>query len=127
MAYVKASNPDEDDDFGNAIALTDNALLVGARYESSGAAGINGDETDNAWPESGAAYLCLRSADGVWTQQAYLKASNTYLFDNFGWSVALADDALAIGGRNERGGATGIDGNQNDSSVLGAGAVYVFS
>jgi hypothetical protein len=125
-AYVKASNPDEEDAFGSSVALTHNALLVGARYESSGATGLNGDETDNAWPEAGAAYLFLRSADGQWTHQAYLKASNTYNFDNFGWSVALTDDALAVGARNEHGGSTGIDGNQNDHSASGSGAVYGF-
>ena len=126
QAYVKASDPDEDDEFGSSIALTHNALLVGARFESSGADGINGDETDNAWPEAGAAYLFLRNADGQWAQRAYLKASNSYNFDYFGWSVALTDDALAVGARNEAGGSTGIDGPQDDRSASGSGAVYGF-
>ncbi|MBK8432934.1 MAG: hypothetical protein IPL28_17290 [Chloroflexi bacterium] len=28
-------------------------------------------------------------SNGVWSQQAYLKASNTGSFDYFGWSVAV--------------------------------------
>ncbi len=125
-AYIKASNTDEDDEFGSSIALTHDALLVGARFESSGAAGINGDEDDNAWPEAGAVYLFLRNAEGQWAQRAYIKASNAYNFDHFGWSVALSDDLLAVGARNEGSGATGIDGPQDDRSAAGSGAVYVF-
>ncbi len=44
----------------------------------------------------------------VWSQQAYLKASNTDSDDNFGYSVALAGDTLAVGADQEASKATGI-------------------
>jgi hypothetical protein len=49
---------------------------VGALAEDSSATGVNGNQTDNSTAWSGAAYVFVR--DGTtWTQQAYLKASNT--------------------------------------------------
>ena len=41
QAYVKASNPDVDDFFGEAVALDGDRLLVGAPFEDGGGAGIN--------------------------------------------------------------------------------------
>src|SRR5262245_26500458 len=60
---------------------------------------------------------------------AYLKASNTGTEDYFGWSVVLSADGstLAVGAIREASATTGIGGNQTDNSVLGAGAVYVFT
>ena len=69
-------------------------------------------------------------------QIAYIKASNAGAGDQFGVggallgdAVALSDDGstLAVGAPFEGSGATGIDGNQNDDSTYGAGAVYVFT
>ena len=44
VAYIKASNPGEEDKFGDIIALSDdgNTLAVGSPLESSAAKGING-------------------------------------------------------------------------------------
>ncbi len=63
----------------------------------------------------------------VWSQQAYLKASNTGSDDVFGWSLALSGDTLAVGAPSEASSASGIDGNQNDDSAPFSGAVYVFT
>jgi len=61
QAYVKASNTDELDLFGNADAISLSAngetLAVGAYGESSAASGINGNQDDNSKPDSGAVYL----------------------------------------------------------------------
>ena len=57
-AYVKASNPDADDRFGRvALSGTGTVLAVGAYAEASGATGIGGDQTSNAVPYAGAAYV----------------------------------------------------------------------
>lgn len=60
--------------------------------------------------------------DPSWTQQAYLKASNTGNQDTFGYSVALSGDTLVIGAPQEDGDGTGP---ANDD-MSGSGAVYVF-
>jgi hypothetical protein len=64
---------------------------------------------------------------GVWSQQAYVKASNTGAGDSFGSSVVLSGDTLVVGASGEASCATGINGNQGDNSCFGAGAVYVFT
>jgi len=67
-----------------------------------------------------------RSA-GVWTQQAYVKASNTGLYDYFGWSVAVSGDTLAVGAIHESSSATGVNGDQRLDPMTStwSGAVYV--
>jgi cysteine-rich repeat protein len=90
QAYVKASNTDGLDHFGNSVALSaDGATLaVGAHSEDSAAISIGGDQTDNSASFSGAVYVFTRSGT-TWSQQAYVKASNTDAGDYFGWSIAL--------------------------------------
>jgi hypothetical protein len=58
-------------------------VVIGAFRESSSAIGVNGDQTDNSASGSGAAYVFVRSAS-AWSQQAYVKASNTEAGDGFG-------------------------------------------
>jgi len=130
QAYVKASNTDGVDWFGEAIALsTDgNTMAVGARLEDSAATGINGIQSDNSADSSGAAYVFVRDGE-VWTQQAYIKASNAREDHEFGVSVSLSGsgDLLAVGARYEDSAAEGVDGDQVDDSSFKSGAVYVFS
>ena len=54
--YIKAPNTDENDEFGQAIALSGNTLAVGARGESSASTTINGNKTNNTTQSSGATY-----------------------------------------------------------------------
>jgi hypothetical protein len=123
-AFLKASYPDDHDRFGSAVALDGDTLAVGAELESSGSVGINGNQVDDFLPQSGAVYVFSR-AGFAWTQNAYLKASNPDAYDNFGWSVALSGDTLAVGSRNEASNATGINGNQTNNAASSSGAVYV--
>jgi hypothetical protein len=64
----------------------------------------------------------------TWSQQAFLKASNTGFNDWFGSRVALSGDGsvAAIGASLEDSNATGINGNQNNESATEAGAAYLF-
>ncbi len=100
---------------------------MGANLEDSNAIGINGNQNDNSENGAGAVYVFTRSGT-TWSQQAYIKASNTGANDEFGWSVALAADGntLAVGAYQEDSNATGVNGNQNNNSASRAGAVYVF-
>ena len=79
------------------VALSGDTLVVGAPFESSSASGIDGAQDDNSAINAGAAYVFARDAGGIWSQQAYLKASNADSGDEFGFSVALAGDDLVVG------------------------------
>src|SRR5262249_42765895 len=126
QAYLKASNTDAGDEFGTSVALYGDTLVVGAPLEASSATGVNGNQADNSVPNSGAVYVFTRTS-GVWTQQAYLKASNTDAGDGFGTSVTLIVDTLAPSTTLDPTSATGVNGNQADNSALNSGAVYVFT
>ncbi len=126
QAYLKGSNTESFDNFGISIALSGDTLAVGAYAEDSIATGINGNGADNSATDSGAAYVFTRSGT-TWTQQAYIKASNTGTGDSFGYSVALLGDTLAVGAISEDSNATGINGNEGNDSAASAGAVYVFT
>ena len=139
QAYLKASNPRSGAEFGHAVALSadGNTLAVSAFWEPSNAKGINGDQKDESIPQAGAVYVFTRRG-ASWTQQAYVKASNTgeagtaEAFgegDQFAFSLALSADGntLAVGALTEDSAATGINGNQADNSAQSAGAVYVFT
>jgi ABC-type transporter Mla maintaining outer membrane lipid asymmetry permease subunit MlaE len=124
QAYLKASNTGANDTFGSSVALSGDTLAVGASLESSNATGIGGDQNNDLAPGSGAVYVFTRTGT-VWTQQAYIKASNTGANDFFGISVALSGDTLAVGANSEASNAVGINGNQNDNQLANSGAVYV--
>lgn len=125
QAHIKANHPDEGDTFGRSVAISGDTIVVGAPAEDSAASGIDGDETDNSAADAGAAYVFFR-ADGVWTQQAYLKASNPDSYDKFGGAVAISGDVVVVGAVGESCAATTVDGDQNNNSSSGSGAAYVF-
>jgi hypothetical protein len=138
QAYLKASHTRPLDaffnnaGFGNAVAVSGDIVVVGAPYESSNATGVNGQQTNDLAFASGAAYVFSRNGTN-WTQQAYLKASNTgggsagEWGDTFGWSVAVSGDTVLVGAYGEDSNATGINGNQSNNSGFDSGAAYVFT
>jgi hypothetical protein len=143
QAYLKASNPGSSDRFGSVVALSadGNTLAVSAPFESSAAKGVNGDQNDESIPQAGAAYVFVRRG-AVWSQQAYIKASNTGRAadpgnaddwgdgDQFGYALDLSADGntLAVGAITEDSRAAGVNtlAFQDDDSATSSGAVYVF-
>jgi trimeric autotransporter adhesin len=141
QAYLKASNPGENDEFGHYVALSadGNTLAVSAYFEASAARGVDGDQNDDSIPQAGAVYVFTRSGT-TWSQQAYIKSINTGEAgsggnfgdgDQFGFSLALSDDGntIAVGAIAEDSGGSGTTINtvQSDNSQISAGAVYVYA
>lgn len=128
--YLKASNAGAYEHFAETVALSadGNTLAVGAIFEDSAATGVDGDQDDFSAPNAGAVYVFVRE-DDRWSQQAYIKASNTEAGDRFGFSVALSHDGstLAVGAMGEDSAATGVDRDQTDNAMDNAGAAYVFA
>ena len=128
-AYIKPLNTGADDQFGQSVSLSGNGnmLAVGAFHEDGSSTGVNGLDNNSA-SDSGATYV-FRFMGGAWTQQAYIKAANPDMGDDFGHSVSLSEDGtvLAVGAADEDGSASGVGGNYtNDVSFMNSGATYVF-
>ena len=133
VTYLKASNTEAVDQFGIAVALSGdgNTLAVGAINEASSAKGTMAtvaDQANNGAPFAGATYVYTRSG-GTWSQQAYVKATNTNAVDKFGSSVALSNDGntLAVGAVGEASNATDVDRDQTNNDAAFSGAVYVYT
>ncbi len=129
-AYLKASNANSDMRFGHTVSMDADTIAVGAYTERSSATRINGNEDDTSAEEAGAVYIFDRTsqdAKTAWEQTAYLKASNTDEMDRFGQALALRGHVLVVGAPGEAAESYGVDGNQSDNSITGAGAVYVFT
>ena len=124
-AYLKASNTGAWDVFGGSVAVSDDTLVIGAYGEDSNATGVDGNQFDESASQAGAAYVFVRSGT-IWSQRAYLKASNTDACDVFGERVAVSGDTVVVGARGEDSSAVGVDGNQSDESADHSGAAYVF-
>jgi len=92
------------DEFGYRTALRGDTAVVTAF-----------SATVNGTAAQGAAYVFTQSA-GVWSESQKLLASDGGLFDNFGASVAISENVIAIG-------ANGATVGQNPAQ----GAVYVFT
>ncbi|MCH9659465.1 MAG: FG-GAP repeat protein [Bacteroidetes bacterium] len=127
--YIKASNTDIADNFGQSVALSadGNYLAIGTFFEDSVSGGINGNQSNNSATNSGAVYLFVKSGT-TWIQQAYIKPFFPNVSDHFGEVVALSEDGsrLVVGAPLEDGGSIGVNGNQFDNSVQNAGAAFVY-
>ena len=133
-AYVKASNNDAGDRFGNSVALDGDTLAVGAFREGSNQTTITNDNStaspDDSYLGSGAVYVYKRTGTS-WAQEAYIKASNNDAADQFGYKVALDGDTLAVGAYFEDSNQTTITNDNSTASAnninSSSGAVYVYS
>ena len=131
QVYIKASNSGASDRFGTAVALSQDGsvLAVGAYLEASAASGVGGNQDDDTATYAGAVYVFVRNDAGVWSQQAYLKASNTSGNTYFGRAVALSSEgnALAVGASNEARTGLGLAANPMASpGTEDRGAAFVF-
>ncbi|MGJ8726365.1 MAG: choice-of-anchor D domain-containing protein [Roseibacillus sp.] len=126
QAYLKASNPGNGDRFGWSASLSGDLLLIGSPYEESQSVGVNGgNQNDDSLTRAGATYL-FQNIAGTWTQQVFLKASNTGEDDEFGWSVDIYGSTIFVGAKGEKSNSIGVNSNQSDNSLTVAGAAYLF-
>ncbi len=128
VGYIKASNSATGANFGSvALSGDGKTMAIGAAFENSNATGINGDQSNTSASNSGAVYVFTKS--GVtWTQEAYIKASNTDSGDTFGTAVRLSQDGntLAVTAPSEDSNASGVNGDGSNNLMSGSGAAYIF-
>jgi uncharacterized protein (TIGR03437 family) len=87
------------DFFGNAVALSGDTVVVGAKGDDNG--GI---------ANQGSAYVFTRSGT-TWTQQQRLTPNDGAAEDTFGYAVALDGDTLAVGAPNDTVGSNAYQGS----------------
>jgi hypothetical protein len=104
-AYLTASDGEEDDWFGGAVAIDGDTIVVGAD-----------DDDGGSYLDRGSAYVFERNYGGpdAWGQIAHLIASPAGGFEYFGRSVAIAGDTIVVGAP------------KHDVGYLDNGAAYVF-
>ncbi len=112
VKQLKGSNSAPLDIFGSSVALAGDILAVGAPGEDGGSGGVNGPVTETA-AGSGAVYVFARK-DGVFTEEAYLKADAPAATDLFGSGVALFGERLAVSAPYQ------------DTTAIDSGAVYLY-
>jgi hypothetical protein len=81
---LTANDATADGYFGYAVAVSDDTILIGARFAAD--SGI----------QSGSAYLFILS-DNTWSQYQKLIASDAETDDNFGRAVTISEDTILIG------------------------------
>src|SRR6185436_18140341 len=128
QAYLKAANTEAGDEFSiGGVTVSGDIVVIGTNHEDSNATGVNGNQSNNNAFDAGAAYVFVR-AGSTWSQQAYLKASNTEAFDAFGGSpdaiipgaVAVSENTVVVGAPGESSNATGVNGDQINNSASGS-------
>jgi trimeric autotransporter adhesin len=125
-AFLRAPNPGSNAGFGFALALAPDVLLVGAPYEASAARGIDGDPfAKPSTVQAGSAYALTR-AGPTWTTARYFKATNNQLAGAFGTAVAMSASNVLVGAIGEASKAVGVNGDQSDRTLAGAGAAYLW-
>lgn len=120
--------PDSETRFAGALALEGNLLAVGVPMDGSSASGIGGDSTSKNAVRSGAAWI-YENVDGTWTQDAYVKASNTHARAEFGAAIAISSGRILVGSPGEKSRGVGVNGDQSPDLIQSPdfGAAYVFA
>ncbi|MCA8940945.1 MAG: FG-GAP repeat protein [Planctomycetes bacterium] len=125
QAYLKPSSTDTSDWFGSCVAVDGDLAVVGVPFEDSSATGVGGNASDDSATDAGGVFV-FRRIGSIWSEEAYLKPSNTDAGDRFGSAVAVSGSTIVVGAPRESSNATGVDGNDADNTESQAGAAYVF-
>ena len=110
QAFLKADDPSSSDGFGNAVAISEETIVIGS------------PEEDSIVGNSGAGYIFVRSGT-TWSQQALLKAEFPGVADQLGRSVAIFENRVILGTDAED---SSVAGGPENNSETSAGAAYVF-
>ncbi len=100
-AKLTADEAAPNDLFGFSVAVSGDRVVVGTYLD------------DDSGNDAGAAYV-YRFDGNTWNEEAKLVASDAAPFDQFGFSVAISDDRIAIGA------------HLDDDAGSRSGAAYIF-
>ena len=100
-AILVPQDADSHDEFGWSVAIDGSVAVIGVRYD------------EDFGPNSGSAYVFERR-NGTWVEVAKLTAGDAAAHDQFGTSVAVSKEIVAVGSPGD------------DEAGAQSGSVYVF-
>lgn len=110
MMKLSASDRDEDDRFGYAVAIDGNYAVVGAY----------GDDNGPVDPNVGSVYVFEQQGVNNWVEIQKLEASDQFDYDRFGYAVDISGNYIIVGAYRE-------DEDENGNNTLdNAGSAYIF-
>jgi hypothetical protein len=101
---LTAGDPEENARFGRSVAIRGDTIVVGAHL----------DDLAGAHSNAGAVYVFDRNKHGQWIQVQKLTEKDVEIGANFGVSVAISGDTIAVGAHKD---------NDNGTD---AGSAYIF-
>ncbi|GAA0714560.1 hypothetical protein GCM10009430_07930 [Aquimarina litoralis] len=111
---IVASDRQENDNFGYAVAIDDDFIAVGSFLEDEDGIG------NNTIQDAGSVYMIKKGANGIWGESQKIVASDRDFFNWFGEKVSISNDYLVVAAKEESEDAQG-------NNYLGeAGAAYIF-
>jgi hypothetical protein len=110
QSRIQASDPEENAQFGQAVALDGAQLVASAPFK---------DRSDSA-ANLGAAYVFGRTAVD-WSQEAILTGSDSQNDDRFGWSIALQANSVLLSSPYT------LRYDQGSNALTQQGAGYLFA
>lgn len=122
---VTGSDTDDEDAFGNSVAVDGDLVVVGAPGEGGMVGGLDPPSRTDAESYVGAVYV-FHAAAGTAVQDHYVKASVLDADDRFGESVGVSGGRVCVGAPGESSASHGVAGNPQDDTALQSGAFYCF-
>ncbi|WP_289032083.1 cadherin-like beta sandwich domain-containing protein [uncultured Paraglaciecola sp.] len=124
-AYIKPLVNNAQDLFGSDLSLFENTLAVGSDFEDSDGQGINSLANNDDALNSGAVWVFV-DENSTWSQQVFIKSSNSHAGQRFGVAVDVFNDNLLVGAFADNSDSTGINGDSANSNASTSGAAYMF-
>ncbi|WP_086931079.1 cadherin-like beta sandwich domain-containing protein [Agarilytica rhodophyticola] len=87
----------------------------------------NETDTTNSLNNAGAVYVYERNSSNMWSQEKQITPSVRSADDNFGASLAVLRNRIAVGVPGDDSGNVGVGNAANDTGAPDSGAAYVFT
>ncbi len=116
QARLEAKSPEANAGFGYAIALLNDRLVISAPHS----------DQNSSYTPRGQVVVFERTA-GTWSQMMTLQGPRAREHDEFGLSVGLSNQFVAVGAPGDSSGSMGWNGDPARTDSDSSGALHLFS
>ena len=128
-ATLTPPNPEDEDRFGQELALDGELLAVASESEAGSDGGIDADPSALGTSDAGAVFVYRRRGEGAaasWVADAYIKAPEVTVQGKFGSSVSISHDLLLVGEPGEDRDGRGVGAEYGNRSRTSSGAAHLY-